>query len=223
MFPAVFTTCLNSIMLFDLKFKYNNCCSCVFLVPVLHCLSWERISSVLLLRGDKRLYSFAYWLLLKPCQANNLIYWRCTVYSFKLLNLLQLCFFSKMTLSVYNRQAHRHPTEAVWSCKLPVSQVPQILAYRTERFFSEAQHIFVFSVCEFLSCKSDGLNFLSHWKGSFVKEVSVTFLQDVNCWLGTTLLLLKLCWNRNIPLFWGSKFLRLHRSRLASWCWPLYI
>lgn len=38
------------------------------------------------------------------------------------------------------------------------------------RAFSEAQNIFIFPLCEFLSCKSDGLNFLFDTE-SFVKEI----------------------------------------------------
>lgn len=38
------------------------------------------------------------------------------------------------------------------------------------RAFSEAHDIFVFPLCEFLSCESDGLNFLFDTE-SFVKEI----------------------------------------------------
>lgn len=47
------------------------------------------------------------------------------------------------------------------------------LAYSAEP--SQKHNIFVFLLCEFLSCKSDGLNFLCYRKESFVKEtISVT-------------------------------------------------
>lgn len=44
------------------------------------------------------------------------------------------------------------------------------------RAFSEAQNIFVFPLCEFLNCESDGLNFLFDTE-SFVKEtISIHFV-----------------------------------------------